>query len=56
MKEDNLNNEYIEELDEEIINYKYIKRNKKLKESFKFEDLLTDEQVERLMKYKSTIY
>lgn len=42
--------DYLDELDREISKYKY--KTKKAKESFTLKDLLSDEQIEGLNKYK----
>ncbi len=49
MKINNFDENYLDELENKEFTVKYKKRNKKLKESFALQDLLTNEQIERLM-------
>ena len=53
LKINNYEDEYLEELEEKEYKSKYKKRDKKLKESFSFEDLLTEEQRKQILKYMS---
>lgn len=50
MKINNFDDEYLEELEQKEINQKlkYKKRNKKIKESFRLQDLLTETEIEKL--------
>ncbi|MGJ0846619.1 hypothetical protein ACR77J_08015 [Tissierella praeacuta] len=53
MKINNFDEQYLEELEQKEINrkLKYKKRDKKVKESFTLQELLTEDQVQRLLKY-----
>ena len=52
MKINNYEDSYLEELEEkELNNNKYKKRNKKINDSFKFEDLLNEKQRKQILKY-----
>lgn len=52
MKVINFDDENLDKLEEkELNNNKYKKRNKKINDSFKFEDLLSIEQRKRILKY-----
>ena len=44
------NDDYLDKLDREISKYKY--KTKRAKESFALKDLLSDEQQNKLLKYK----
>lgn len=55
MRDNQFYDDYAEELDDKelIKQSKYIKRNKKMNESFRLYDLLTEEQIQKLHKYMS---
>ena len=52
LKINNFDDEYLEELEEKEHKSKYKKRDKKLKESFALQDLLTENEIEKLINYK----